>query len=564
MLINFSLFLFYSLLSALAVLGYGFFFQRIYLEKQSNENIGMVGFLGLFFLSIISTTTHLIISHNSYHNLFLLFIGLILFFYLGEKKSLKLFLYCIVLLILGYFISKTNEDFSYYHLPNSLQFSENKLQFGLGNLNHGFKHYSSLFQLNSIFYYPKIKFYLFNLTDFLFLIFAACFLLKKIFSIKSIKYSFINTFYIFSLILILTKFSRIAEYGTDIPGQILILIAILVSANLLFTKQNNIEYYNNFLVLVFLLIFSITIKIYFIIYCIIPLFIILRGNKKIQTFKNLFKFKNILVITVPIILLIIMNLSSTGCFVYPLEKTCFPEYFDWGLPKETVKILNSHYELWSKGGRTPNYIVENPSNFVAGINWVSHWIQAYFFTKVSDFLLVIFSIIIVFSLLFFSSLKKFGIKKIHDFNFFYFLLLSIFAYWFFNFPTLRYGGYVIVATLFFLAYSYFFTQNINYGEKKNKKKIFFLIGISFLIFNYKNISRIDNEFQNEYVENFKNFPLFYVKKTNYNEVLINQHRLFLLKKGQSHCWATPSTCIRSSNLIIKKNKNYIFYINNEK
>ena len=141
MLINFSLFLFYSLFSALAVLGYGFFFQRIYLEKQSSVNIGMVGFLGLFFLSIISTTTHLIISHNFYHNFFLLFIGLILFFYLREKKSLKLFLYCIVLLILGYFISKTNEDFSYYHLPNSLQFSENKLQFGLGNLNHGFKHY---------------------------------------------------------------------------------------------------------------------------------------------------------------------------------------------------------------------------------------------------------------------------------------------------------------------------------------------------------------------------------------------------------------------------------------
>lgn len=564
MLTNFTLFLFYSLFSALAVLGYGFFFQKIYLEKQSEINIGMVGFLGLFLLSIISTTTHLFISHNFYHNLFLLLLGLFLFFYLRDKTSIKIFLYCIILLILGYFMSKTNEDFSYYHLPNSLQFSENKLQFGLGNLNHGFKHYSSLFQLNSIFYFPKIKFYLFNLTDFLFLIFAICFLYQKIFSMKAVKYNFITTFYIFSIILILTKFSRIAEYGTDIPGQILILIIILISTDLLFTKFNQQKYHENFLILVFLIIFSITIKIYFIIYCVIPLFLIFIGNQKIQIFKNLLQFKNILILALPITLLIFMNFSLTGCFVYPLEKTCFPQYFEWGLPKETVKILGDHYELWSKGGRTPNYIVQNPSDFVTGINWISHWISEYFFTKVSDFLLVIFSIIIVFSLLFFNSIKNFSIKKINNFNFFYFILLGIFTYWLFNFPQLRYGGYVIVASLFFLAYSYFFTQNINYEDKKIKRKIFILICFSFLIFNFKNISRINNEFQNEYVENFNNFPLFYVKKTNYNEILINKHRLYLLQKGQSHCWATPSTCIRSSNLIIKKKKGYIFYINNEK
>ena len=51
-------------------------------------------------------------------------------------------------------MAKTNEDFGYYHLPNSIQFAQQKLQFGLGNLNHGFKHISTLFMLMSLNYLP--------------------------------------------------------------------------------------------------------------------------------------------------------------------------------------------------------------------------------------------------------------------------------------------------------------------------------------------------------------------------------------------------------------------------
>ena len=61
---------------------------------------------------------------------------------------------------------KYHEDFGYYHLPNSIQFAEQKLQFGLGNLNHGFKHISSLFMIMSLNYLPYIDSYLFNLTNF--------------------------------------------------------------------------------------------------------------------------------------------------------------------------------------------------------------------------------------------------------------------------------------------------------------------------------------------------------------------------------------------------------------
>ena len=90
---------------------------------------------------------------------------------LVEKQHLKKIFIIFACLFLGFLISKTNEDFSYYHLPNSLQFSSNKLEFGLGNLNHGFKHFSSIFLINSIFYFPYTEVYLFNITNFMLQIF---------------------------------------------------------------------------------------------------------------------------------------------------------------------------------------------------------------------------------------------------------------------------------------------------------------------------------------------------------------------------------------------------------
>ena len=81
-------------------------------------------------------------------------------------KEIKSQTILFAMLFIALLMAKTNEDFGYYHLPNSIQFAEQKLQFGLGNLNHGFKHISSLFMIMSLNYLPFIDHYLFNLTNF--------------------------------------------------------------------------------------------------------------------------------------------------------------------------------------------------------------------------------------------------------------------------------------------------------------------------------------------------------------------------------------------------------------
>ena len=88
-------------------------------------------------------------------------------------------------------------------------------------------------------------------------------------------------------------------------------------------------------------------------------------------------------------------------------------------------------------------------------------------------------------------------------------------------------------------------------------KILFIISI--LIFNFKNISRINNELNYKAVNNFKSFPLFYVEKTTYSVSSINNQKIYVVK---GMCWATPSPCLRNTNKDITTKYGYRIYRNN--
>ena len=147
------IFFFYLILSTLSVIGFGFFLNNFLNLKNESSNLGLIGIFGLFLLSLISSFTHLFLSHSYTHNIIVLLVGICLFIFFIQKKKfdLKFISICFIFLLSGFLIAKNNEDFPYYHLPNSLQFVEQKIQFGLGNLNHAFKHSSSNFFRGSFF-----------------------------------------------------------------------------------------------------------------------------------------------------------------------------------------------------------------------------------------------------------------------------------------------------------------------------------------------------------------------------------------------------------------------------
>tara|TARA_B100000965_G_scaffold353304_1_gene329051 strand:+ start:146 stop:1834 length:1689 start_codon:yes stop_codon:yes gene_type:complete len=555
-------FFFFLFLSFFSVLGYGFAFNKIFNLKFDNLNLGKIGILGLFFLTIISSFTHIFMPHNFIHNIFFISLGFFYFIsnFLIRKVSKQNIYYLSIIFILllsGLILAKNNEDFSYYHLPNTIQFFEQKLQFGLGNLNHGFKHISSIFLLNSMFIFPKIKYFLVNIPNFFLLTFSVYYLIHNIFFRDKVTNT-IKTINLVALILILTKFSRLAEYGTDIFGQFLIILVILETIILSYKKKiilNDDKY--DFLFINILIIFAFTTKVYFIIYLLFPISIFIFIEKKKQLIQYFLKPKILSIFLVPFFFIILSNFSATGCFIFPISKTCLGNNLYWGLSIDTVNYLNTHYELWAKAGRGPNYMVENSENYVKGFNWITFWFKNYFITKVSDYILVVlFILVVVFS---FLSKKKLIFKKNYLLNnkliFIYGVIFFLFIFWFFKFPQLRYGGYVLVFFVLSIP-SIFLFYEINFKNLFLRKKIIGLILISFVIFNFKNILRIKNEINNEYLNNFKNFPLFFVKEIEWSIDYVDGHKVYYVKKS---CWAVPSTCVRDLEFNVKKKNNYIFY-----
>ncbi len=560
------LFFITSLFVLLSTVGYGFIAIKFLKLEKFDYNYGLIGILGLFNLSIIASTTHLFLPHDYIHNIIVIILGLISFTFFNKRrfKELKYILIIFFLLFVCILMSKTNEDFGYYHLPNSLQFAQQKLQFGLGNLNHGFKHISSLFMLMSLLYLPIIEFYLFNLTNFLFYTFFIAFILKEIFLRNIVNLNLSNLILSLILILFLTKFSRLAEFGADISGQIIISLYFFYFLEFFYNRKINfnkrIEYFK--LSIIFI-VFAITLKFISVIYSFLILISFFLIKKRKEIILSLLKINYIIIIILPLSLFVFLNFSATGCLVYPVEALCFSNSFDWALNSQILEYLNFHYEIWAKGGRGPGIDgMTNQEEYIMYLNWLPHWVNVYFVGKFSDYILVTAIIILIFSIFYYKEIFLIK-KKVSSWNynyfFFYLYLLAIFLFWFLNFPSLRYAGYLIIFLLLIFPYSIFMLNKIDFTDKKILRKLSIIFLISYSVFIFKNISRINSELQLNEVDhnNFKNFPLFWVNKKDFKKIEINGHNLYLTN---GKCWDVPSTCIRSlGSLKIEKNNNYIFY-----
>ena len=395
------LFFLISLIILLSTIGFGLIFTKFLKFENFNYNYGLVGILGLYILSIISSYSHLFFPHNYVHNLIILLIGLVGLFVLNKEmfKQLKFLLPIFILSFIFLIASKTNEDFGYYHLPNSLQFAQQKLQFGLGNLSHGFIHISSLFMIMSLHYLPIFDYFLFNLTNFLFFIFFINFILVEIYLKNDENLNLSTIILSLFLILFLTKFSRLAEYGSDISGQIVLSIYFFYFLKFIYNKKIFLEKKIDYLKLsVILIIFATTLKFISAIYSILLLTFFIVSKDKEKLFFSLFKKEYLIIIVLPVTIFIFFNFSSTGCLIYPVENLCFSKRFDWALSSELIRDLNLHYEVWSKAGKGPGFGVDNQEEYILFFNWLPNWFNVYFYGKFTDYLLVILIIIFIFTI----------------------------------------------------------------------------------------------------------------------------------------------------------------------
>ena len=100
-----------------------------------------------------------------------------------------------------------------------------------------------------------------------------------------------------------------------------------------------------------------------------------------------------------------------------------------------------------------------------------------------------------------------------------------------------------------------------YQKIKNKDffniKLKYLVILVIFIFNFKNISRIENEFKRTDLYKFENFPFFAIPEKKFISETLSAG--FILYKTDGHCWNTPTPCFGNLSGKINVNKNNGYY-----
>lgn len=549
----------YYLLILISIIGYGLIFNRLFKLNLSLKEFSLIGIIGLIFITFISFVTNIVVAHNFEHNILFLSIGITYFFLFdnyfflkkirkNKKKLIQLFLIITFFSIINS-MGKTHDDFGWYHLPYTLNLSQNKLQIGLGHFNHGFRTHSSLFYTNSLFYLPIIKNYSYNFAQSYLFFFTAFYFYQKLFDGRLNK--LLNIFSILSFGFILIFFYRLAEHGTDRSGQILILL--LTFMVLKFMLDSKEKFYSEYRIFLIILTYIVTLKSYFIIFGILLIPLIFINKKDIIFFKKTFDIKLISFLTLFIIFNYGIQFLNSGCILYPISFTCY-ENFIWSFKLQHVKDMNVWYELWSKGGANPNWRTEEDFLvYINNFNWVSNWFENYFFNKFSDFLLGLFLFVLIIFLFIKKEISHSNLKKKINLLYLLFLFLILLALWFEKFPQLRYGGFIIVANIIFLSFC-FFISNLNFNNKIYKSMRILSI-IIIIIFSIRNIDRLKNEYK-LYDYNIISNAFYNIESKKFYTEILNDNIKINISDGS--CWITPQPCTHR-NIKAKKINSYIVY-----
>jgi hypothetical protein len=547
---NLFLYLSFYVFILFSILGYGSIFHKFFLKKEK-INLGYFGFFGIFSLLIISYTLNMFIPLSAYINLSILLIGLLYFLNFLCKKFFEIknnfFLIGIIFLFLIPFIlsAKNHDDFQYYHFAYTELITKFPSSLGIGMFNHGFRTPSSIFYLSSLFYLPKAEYALIHLTPVFFLGFANYIFINKIYlSLKNKENFYIVLLSLSSLALANIFFYRMAEHGTDRSAQIIILIIFIELLQLLNFKKFNVSLLNKIFILITI---TISLKAFYLIYMILLIPIVYYQKEKIFFLINVFKNKIFYLCLCLFFLVILTNFFNTGCLIYPLSFSC-NEKLIWSISLEQVDAMNHWYQLWSKGGATPSGRVQSPDFYVQNFNWVDNWINVYFFNKVSDYLLGLLFLALIFFLSFFNWKDKASFLKERKYLILYLIIFILSCEWFYNHPALRYGGYHLIVLLIFLPLSLFIEKKIIFNQYLIKKVNVILL-IIVLVFLSRNILRINKEID---VYNFN----FY-NNASYNKIFENHdHYKNILRIKNCH---VSKKCLGEDILIQRKFNKDIFY-----
>ena len=524
-----------------------------FLSSNSNKYFFLNVLLGYLIISSIITLFHFFFKINLFLSVIIFTLGLLFFFY-NNKINFFSFLkvknihYVVIILLLIpiYLSQKYHEDFGYYHLPYAIGLIEEKIIFGFANIDKPYVYNSIWLNLYSIFFLSDKNFNFLTLPSFLLFLNFITFSVGQVISKNKVENS--DYFLIITLFYFILKFTRISEFGFDLPAIIFSILSIYYfikfsEANLFEEKK---EYF--FLNSAFA-IFSILIKLSTLPLILLPTYLFFKNFKNLNPYVFNLKFCFIYVF---VIIFLIQQFIYSGCLFFPTNFTCLN--VSW-FNEENLKLSNE-LQLVNKSYFHVAKEIYSPDEYLKNFNWLIFWLKRNFVEIIEHLLTIVFPII-----LFFIFLKK---KKKSSFLFkekfiLYFFLVIGFLFWLNFSPVYRFATHLFVTLVFVVLIRYLM-------NKKFSKKIFLFFIMIFIFFNFsKNILRLvetDDIFigikkiENKYVLNEKNqnqIIKIYRPDVKKNSINSWQGRL---------CWNTPFICSyyklevkkKNSYLIIKKLK----------
>ena len=455
-------------------------------------------FLGYLLLGLLLILVHFFLRIN-FVVICTIFLSGIFFalkaYYFSIKKIVKKYsLYCFIFLFLiPIFISqKFHEDFGYYHLPHIINLANEKIIFGLGNVNEGFVHNS--IWLNILpFFYVGTNYDFVTLPTFLLYIVFVIYSTDQI--INHNKHSYSNYFLIICIFYLILKFTRISEFGNDIPALIYSILGIFY-----FIKYEEEDYIikkkNFFFLHISFVAFALLIKFSVIPIIILTLYIFLRDFKNIS--KEIFKY-NYFIIYFLVILFFVQQFIYTGCFIFPSKMTCLN--VSW-FNNEFLN-LQSKLELTNKSYSVARAFISS-NEYLINFNWVPYWFERNYLEIIEHLSTMLIPMII------FLSLSKNNTNNTNSTDYFktlIFFLVIGFIFWFLLSPVYRFG------ILYFLCLIFVSTVKL-YKKKVISIKIFLTLLCLFLTFNFsKNVNRIIQ----------KNYIVFGIDRINNKYILYDDY-----------------------------------------
>jgi hypothetical protein len=320
--------------------------------------------LGLILLGFLGILINLYFNLNDIVSVCLLILGVIFFIFCSLRLKLEynkaelVIVLCIILLSTFFsFYSLSNDDFD-YHFRMIANFKE----FSLFDIEHGRRtsYNSHWIFINAIFYITKYPSSVFCITSLLYI--------STLFDFyKSYRRNYKNNYYlptIYSSLVLFFLIGVMNEYknfGTDFPGQIILLFIFLIFFERIKLIIDNIDNTTFFLLSV-LAIFAFTIKLINVLIFLLLLILFFQLKRKIYILLIS------VIITLPAILWLFQNYIISKCLIWPIAITCFDN-----APNAIHEMFI--IESFAKSVDGMGYSMDELEIVVKNFNWLPIWLQ---------------------------------------------------------------------------------------------------------------------------------------------------------------------------------------------